>query len=485
VEKVLKGLKPERVFYYFEEITKIPRCSGCEENISNYLMNFAKSHKLYAIQDKALNVIIKKEGTKGYENSPTVVIQGHMDMVCEKEKGIKHDFSKDSIKLKVDGDYIMAEGTTLGADDGIAVAFCLALLESDDVQHPPLEVLITTSEETGMSGAVNLDPKLIDGRILINIDSEEEGKLLTSCAGGGRNRIKIPIIWENIYDKMTPFNIKITGLRGGHSGSEIDKGRGNANKILGRLLFELDRNIDYRLVNIEGGSKSNAIPTEAEALILIKDEEYEDLRNTIDNFNKNIMEEYRVTDKNVSILLEDVHDDVEEAFSKDTKEKVIYLIMLVPNGVQTMHKEIKGLVEASNNLGIIETKSDVVVFENAPRSSNPTLKEYILNQFDIIASVLGGESEIFGLYPEWQYDPNSYIRNVFEKVYKEKFGTEAEITAIHAGLECGLFKEKFGDMDMISFGPDMFGVHTPKEKLSISSTERTWELLIEVLKEIK
>ncbi|WP_352417416.1 aminoacyl-histidine dipeptidase [Clostridium tertium] len=483
--RALENLKPERVFYYFEELTKIPHCSGEEKEISDYLANFAKEHNLDFIQDEALNVIIKKPGTKGYANLPTVVLQGHMDMVCEKDANVCHDFSRDPLELNVDGDFISAKNTTLGADNGIAVAMCLAILESEDIPHPPLEVLATTSEETGMNGANGLDPEDIQGKILINIDSEEEGKLLVSCAGGERDRIEIPIIWENRSENTSVYVLKITGLKGGHSGMEINEGRGNSNKLMGRVLYEIEKQIDIRLANIEGGAKTNAIPRSAESVLVINSDEESILKEIVSKMDSQFKNELMSSDANVEIAAEKMTTDVPKVFSKETTEKAIATLMLVPNGVQTMSREIKGLVESSTNLGVVNTLDESITFESSIRSSVRSLRENISNQMAIIAEILGGKWESYSSYPEWEYKENSYIREVFQKVYREQFGKELEIAAIHAGLECGLFNEKFEDMDMVSFGPNMYGVHTPDEKLSISSTERTWNLLVGVLKEIK
>lgn len=483
--RVLENLKPERVFYYFEELTKIPHCSGEEKEISDYLANFAKEHNFDFIQDEALNVIIKKPGTKGYENSPVVVLQGHMDMVCEKDANVCHDFSRDPLELNVDGDFISAKNTTLGADNGIAVAMCLAILESEDISHPPLEVLLTTSEETGMNGANGLDPKNIQGRILINIDSEEEGKLLVSCAGGERDKIEIPILWENRKENASVYVLKITGLKGGHSGMEINEGRGNANKLMGRLLYEIKKQIDIRLLNVEGGAKTNAIPRSAESVLAMDSAEESVLKEIVSKVASEFKNELKSSDANVSLDFEKVDTEAVKVFSKETTDKVIATLMLVPNGVQTMSKEIEGLVESSNNLGVVKTLEESITFESSIRSSVRSLREKISNEMAIIAEILGGKWESYSAYPEWEYKENSYIREVFQKVYREQFGKELEIAAIHAGLECGLFNEKFENMDMVSFGPNMYGVHTPDEKLSISSTERTWNLLVGVLKEIK
>ncbi|WP_077368128.1 aminoacyl-histidine dipeptidase [Anaerosalibacter sp. Marseille-P3206] len=482
--RILENLQPERVFYNFEELSRIPRCSGNEKKVSDYLVDFAKKYNLDVIQDEALNIIIKKPGTAGYENAPTVVLQGHIDMVCEKRSDVEHNFCLDPIALRVEGDYVMATGTTLGADNGIAAAMCMAILESKDIPHPPLEVLLTTSEETGMDGAIALDPKNIEGKILINIDSEEEGKALVSCAGGERDEIEIPIKWEAFDESFIPCSISFKGLKGGHSGMEINEGRANANVLMGRVLAELNNNIEFRLVSVDGGSKTNAIPREAKAVVVVSSKDEEKFKEVVREMENAFKNEYKSADPDLVVEIEK-DKAVEKVFSNDTTDKMIAALMLIPNGVQTMSKEMEGLVESSNNLGIVTTLDDSVSFKSSIRSSVRSLKEKMANQMELIAKITGGKWNAYAAYPEWEYSPNSYIRDLFQKVYKEMTGEELEIAAIHAGLECGLFKEKFGEMDMVSFGPNMYAVHTPDEKLSISSTKRTWELLLNVLKEIK
>ncbi len=485
MSRVLEGLKPERVFYYFEEISKIPRCSGHEEQISNYLADLGKKFGLETIQDDSLNVIIKKPGTPGYENSPTVILQGHMDMVCEKEESCSHDFSKDPIKLKVEGDFITAEGTTLGADNGIAVAMCLALLESKDVPHPPLEVLITADEEAGMNGAKGLDPKNLTGKILINIDSEEEGKALVSCAGGENDLVTIPIEWQNPKGSEA-YYIKTTGLQGGHSGMEINKGRGNANRIIARVLSYVKSQCHVELANIEGGSKSNAIPRNGLALVVIDKKDEDAFLKAVKAMEETIQKELIASEPDFSLVVEKANEKVDKVFTEDSLERVIAALMLIPTGVQSMSMEIEGLVESSNNMAIVKTEDDKVTIESALRSSKGSLKELISQQIQAVAKLVKGTWESHSSYPAWEYKEDSKIREVFKKVYREQFGKELEIEAIHAGLECGMFDEKFGgSLDMISFGPNMYGVHTPQEKLSISSVERTYQFLLAVLKELK
>ncbi|AFS78771.1 aminoacyl-histidine dipeptidase PepD [Gottschalkia acidurici 9a] len=486
MSRILEKLEPKEVFGFFEDISQIPRGSKNEKDISDYLVDFAKQRNLEVIQDEALNVIIRKSGTVGYENSPIIILQGHMDMVCEKNIGTDHDFMKDPLKLKIEDDFIMASGTTLGADNGIAVAYALALLDSKDILHPPLEVLITTDEETGMTGAIELNPDNLKGRILLNMDSGEEGILLTSCAGGIRNSIEVPVDRENIDDSFIGYNIKVRGLKGGHSGSEIDKERGNSNKIMGRVLNKLNSSIQFKLVEISGGAKSNAIPRESDSLILIKESDEKKLEETILSLERTIKNEFKASDPEIRIYLEKDEKIYKEAFSDKCTKKIIASLVLLPNGVQSMSMDIEGLVQSSNNVGVVTTTERSVTIENAIRSSIDSLKFEIVERIDMLANLLGVESESGSSYPSWSYKEDSYIRDIFIKSFKNKYGKDPKVTAIHAGLECGQFSEKFnGEIDMISFGPDMFDIHTPDEKLSISSTKRTWDLLLEILKSIK
>lgn len=475
-----EGLKPERVFHYFEELTKIPRCSFDEKRVSDYLKSVGVGLGLETIQDEALNIIIKKPASKGYESKPTVIIQGHMDMVCDKSEGFDIDFSKDPIPFEVRDGLIMAPNTTLGADNGIAVAMGLAILEDKTLEHPPLEVLITTNEESGMTGAAQLDKRSLSGKILINIDSEEEGKLLVSCAGGKRFSIEFPLSYKD--SEKPSYILKVSGLKGGHSGMEIDKGRGNSNRLLARALDGL-REIDYDLCHIEGGSKSNVIPRLSSAIIGLADSDIEKAKVIVNEMEKCFKGELSTSDPDVTLTLERTKDR-EKAFEGSVKSRVIAALLLVPNGVNSMSMDIEGLVESSNNMGVISTLEDKVVVENAIRSSVKSLKDMLSRQMEIIAESLGANWSSSGEYPAWQYRKDSYIRDLFAQTYKEISGKEIEIEAIHAGLECGLFYELLGDIDMVSLGPDMWGVHAPGERLSIDSVERTYNILVEVLSKI-
>lgn len=483
--KVLQNLQPYEVFKYFEEISQIPRGSGNEKAISDYLVKFGKDLGLEVIQDSALNVIIKKPGTKGYENAPTVIIQGHMDMVCEKNKDTEHDFEKDPLKLRVEGDYIYATGTTLGADNGIAVAYGMAILASNDISHPPIEMLVTTDEEAGMGGAMQVNKEHLSGKILLNIDSEEEGFLLVSCAGGVRTRVGLNINWEEVNDALEAIEIRVRGLKGGHSGMEIDKERGNSNKLMGRVLNNLIDVVDFKLANLNGGSKNNAIPRECDAVILVEKDKVQLIKEKVEFWNKTFKKELEVQDENVILEVEAVSKP-NKAFSKETTVKAVMLLHLIPNGVDTMSMGIKGLVQSSTNLGVVTTTEREVEYDSATRSSLSSLKEEIVLRTRNIANLVGADFSTSADYPAWEYNPQSKIREICEKVMKETTGKEAEIIAIHAGLECGLFSERLGsDVDMISFGPNMYDVHTPNEHLSISSTKNVWDFLLKVLEAIK
>lgn len=483
---VLKNLQPVEVFRYFEELSEIPRGSGNEKEVSDYLVAFAKEHNLEVIQDEALNVIIKKKATSGYENSPAIVIQGHMDMVCEKNVATKHDFTKDPLQLRIVDDMVYATGTTLGADNGIAIAMGLAVLASNEIAHPAIELVCTTEEETGMDGATKLDSKNIDGRILINIDSEEEGTFLVSCAGGLTAKTIIPVTLEDADKSLSTYTIRIRGLKGGHSGMEIDKGRANSNKLMGRILMELSSLVDFRVASINGGSKHNAIPREMDTIILIKAEDKAKVQEKLAELEGTFKNEFRTPDPDVKIEFEEMTPGVARVFSVQSQNNVINYLYLVQNGINSMSMDIKGLVESSLNLGVVTTRENEVEFISAVRSSVRSLKMEVFNRIIALAKLVGGEVSAESNYPEWAYNPDSKIRTVFEETYRKIYGKDAKIDAIHAGLECGLFGEKFnGEMDMISFGPNLYDVHTPDEHMSISSVQRSWEFLLEALKAIK
>ncbi|HEX9026576.1 MAG TPA: aminoacyl-histidine dipeptidase [Clostridium sp.] len=483
--KKLEDITEKRIFYHFQEISKIPRGSGNEKEISDYLLNFGRKLGLECIQDGALNVIIKKQASKGYEKAGTVIIQGHMDMVCEKNSDKVHDFTKDPIKLVVKGDYIYADRTTLGGDDGIAVAYAMALLEDNTIEHPALEILLTTDEETGMTGAMAIQPQYLNGKIVLNLDSEEEGKLWVSCAGGIRTKSTLPITWVNKKEKMKEYKLVVKGLNGGHSGADIHLGRGNSNKLMGRLLKEIIKEIDFNLVSLNGGSKDNAIPRECTAVISINESKEKELIEIKTKVCEDIKKEFSKKDPELKMLVLEDEEKAEKIFSDETTIKVIDLLYMYPNGINTVSAEIEGLTESSTNLGVVITNDNNITYDSAVRSSIFSLREEIVERNKCLTEILGGTFTTNAGYPEWPYKADSKIREICKDVYSKMYGKEADVVAIHAGLECGLFKEKLGDLDMISFGPDIMDIHTPNEHMSISSVERCYEYLLGVLKEIK
>ena len=482
-----KNPRYQLVFDYFSEISKIPRCSGSEQGISNYLTNEAKRLGLEVIQDETLNVIIKKPATQGYESSTGVIIQGHMDMVCEKNKDTEHDFSKDPIKLRVDGDYLYATDTTLGADNGIAMAMGLALLASDDIPHPTLEVVFTVNEEVSMIGAMKLDGNLFNGRYIINVDSEEEGKVTVSCAGGVTAIVTIDKDYKEIDSSKVAYNIDIKGLQGGHSGMEIDKQRANSNVLMGRVLNELYSNasIPFDLVAISGGLKNNAIPREAECVIIIDSQDEEKLQKEINKMLEVFKNEYKTSDPDVNLECYKSDKSYDKALSDEVKEKIISIINLMPRGIQTMSMDIKGLVESSTNLGVLVTNDNDIKFEFATRSSVKSLKDDINNRMELLCRKLDVKLDLEDDYPEWEYVKNSKLEKICAETYEELTGKKPEIVAIHAGLECGLLLDAIKGAEAVSIGPNLYDVHTPNEHLDIPSTERTWDYLVAVLKNIK
>ena len=483
--RVLEQLQPYEVFKYFEDITQIPRGSGNEKAISDYLVKFAKDLNLEVIQDEANNIIIRKPASKGYENSKGVIIQGHMDMVCEKNKGTEHDFEKDPLKLRIVGDNIYATGTTLGADNGIAVAYGMAIL-AGDYEHPALELLVTTDEEVGMSGAIALDGKNIKGRTLLNVDSEVEGEFLVSCAGGARNTITVDVDWTQTPEDKVAYELRIKGLRGGHSGMEINKERGNSNKLMGRILNEISKEVEFDMALISGGSKNNAIPREAETLIVLDEKEVAKVKEIVSKVEKEIKAELRVQDPNFVVEMEAEEAMPLEIFSKETMRKVIMALQLIPNGVEVMSMDMEGLVQTSTNLGVVTTTNEIVSFDSATRSSVDSQKWAFIDKIKNVADAIGAKLEVSSSYPSWEYNPESEVREIAKKVYKDMIGNEAKLVAIHAGVECGLLSEKVEEgLDMISFGPNMADVHTPDEHVSISSTKNVWEFLIALLKALK
>ena len=480
---VLENCEPKRVFHYFEEICKIPHGSGNTRQISDYLVQFAKNHDLKYIQDEMNNVVIYKPGTAGYENAPTVIVQGHMDMVCEKRPDVDHDFTKDGLNLSVEGDYVSANGTTLGGDDGIAVAYGLALLESDTIAHPPLEVFITVDEEIGLLGAVGFDCSVLKGRRFINLDSEAEGSLWISCAGGLSGISHIPV--TRLEAKGEKLTVKISGLMGGHSGAEIDKNRANANSLLGKFLHGLDAKAGYELISVQGGQKDNAITRESIAELLTVKENVEAVKEYAASMQTAWREEYTGTDEGITVTVTEEGEQDAKVLHPTSKEKVVFFLVNVPYGVQKMSGTIKGLVETSTNIGILKTSENEVLGSSSIRSSVETARDALSVKIEYLTEFLGGEYERQGVYPAWEYRKDSPLRDKRVEVYEEMYGQKPNVVAIHAGLECGLFYKKMEGLDCVSLGPDMKDIHTSEEVLSISSTERVWKYLVKVLGALK
>ncbi len=470
------------VFHFFEKISEVPHCSYDEQRISDYLVGFAKERDLEYHQDEHLNVIIKKNATAGYENAPAVILQGHMDMVCEKNAATVHDFSKDPIVHVVKEDMLYADGTTLGADNGIAVAMALALLDSSDVPHPRLECLFTVEEEVGLAGAQAIEADKLSGKYLINIDSEEEGTFLVSCAGGCGATLSLPIEWTILDGEFELCDLSITGLKGGHSGISIHEERGNSIKLLGRVLAELDKKINLEIQSIEGGSKDNAIPREAAAIVAIDKGRLGELKELLAELEKAFAAELHGKDHAPKLEAKLIESSKASVFNQATKKNTLALINAASSGVHTMSSGIAGLVESSKNLGVVRTSSDDFVVSFSVRSSVESLLFAQLSSLDALAELAGASVKVSGLYPGWEYNPESKLRELFVDTYCELYEQEPKIEAIHAGLECGILKKKLGDVDIISLGPDIFDPHSPDEHVRISSVENVYQFLLAVLK---
>lgn len=481
--RVCEQLKPKNVFKYFEDLCQIPHGSGNTREISNYCADFAKSHGLKYIQDENNNVIIFKDGSEGYENAEPVIIQGHLDMVCEKESGVEIDFEKDGLQLYVDGDFLKAKGTTLGGDDGIAIAYALAILEDDSLLHPPLEVIFTVDEEIGLLGAESVDLSMLKGKKLLNIDSEEEGIFLTSCAGGLGAVCELPV--TRVEQEGTAYEIKVTGLQGGHSGAEIHKERGNAIALMGRVLHTLYHELPFAIETLEGGLKDNAIPRETVSVIVLNPEKEEELLSLTSSLEQEWKKEYHTSDPDISIQCRKLGEGKRMVLHNSSATKVLFFLRNMPNGIQNMSMDIAGLVETSLNAGIMKLSDQVFSVNFSVRSSVTSRKYELTDRLAFLTEFLGGEISVNGDYPAWEYKPESKIRGLMAEVYRDLFQKEPRFEAIHAGLECGILSGKIEDLDCISFGPDLIDIHTPKERMSISSAERVWNLMIEFLKRSK
>lgn len=480
---VFTDLSPQELWNYFYEVTQVPRPSKKEEKIIDYLIRFGKMHVLETKRDSIGNVLIKKPATPGFEGLTTVILQSHIDMVCEKHEHVDHDFENDPIILEIHDNWVKAKGTTLGADDGIGMAAQLAILASNDIQHGPLECLFTVDEETGLTGAFNLQKNFFDGKILINLDSEDEGELFIGCAGGVDTLATMRFSRKTIPGRSSGYKITVSGLKGGHSGDDIEKERGNANIILSRFLLDATKKYDIRIHEFDGGNLRNAIPRYATCTFTFKDEHEDSLHHLFDAFNKKIRQEYASTEPGLLMNLESstIPDYV---INKKTQLRLLKSLVGCPNGVIAMSTELEGLVETSTNLASVKTRENEILITTSQRSSVESRKEYIASAVRSIFELGKANVKHSDGYPGWTPDTNSEILKITESAYQKLFNEKPVVRAIHAGLECGLFLEKYPYLDMISFGPTIKDAHSPNERLHIGSTQKFWDLLLEVLKTI-
>jgi len=478
---VLEGIAPERVFRYFEEISAIPRGSGNMDKIASYCMDFAEKQGLKAVRDDADNVIIYKPASKGFENAEPVILQGHLDMVCQKTEESNIDFEKDGIELMIEGDYVTANGTTLGADNGIAVAMVMAILEDKDAKHPAIEALFTTDEEIGMIGAGRLNGSLFSGKKLINLDAEEPELLTVSCAGGSDFVMEIPVQPETMQG--TRVTITVKGLYGGHSGVEIHKGRVNANVLMGRVLNFAKSVSDYRLISVNGGDKANAIPLLHKAELVVGDGNA--FAGAITPYMETVKAE--ISDREPGFIYEiSVGDEgVYAVMDQDAQNKVTFVLHAAPDGVQDMSVTIPELVETSLNMGILTTEADKVTMHFALRSNKKTALVALEDKLLAMAKFVGVKAETFGHYPPWEFKENSDLQKLYKETYKEKMGVEPKVVAIHAGLECGVLSDKIPGLDCIAIGPEAKDVHTVHEAVRISSIEEIYEIVKNLLKKCR
>ena len=477
---VLDQLEPKKVFRYFEQLCAIPHGSRNTKAISDWCVNFARERGLEWYQDSANNVILIQEATPGYEAAEPVILQGHLDMVCEKEPGCPKDMEREGLDLAVEGDTVFARGTTLGGDDGIAAAMALAILDDASIPRPRLEVGLTTDEEIGMLGAAALDVSPLKGRQLINLDSEAEGVFTVGCAGGSLTKCTLPVTRAPFAG--TALHLTVSGLTGGHSGAEIHKGRANADMLLGRLLRAMAAATELRLVSASGGAKDNAIPVAAEAVAVVSDADA--ARTAFAALAAQLKKEYRVTDPALEASVADA-ETAELPMDGDPTRRALCLLTCAPNGVQEMSREIEGLVQTSLNLGILKTEAGEISTAFCVRSSVASQKDMLHDRLRCLTEALDGTVDISGDYPAWEYRPDSALRERMTEVFREQYGREPKIEAIHAGVECGLLCGKLPDLDCVSIGPDLEEIHTPRERMSVASVQRVWAFVLEVLKRSK
>lgn len=478
----LENLTPKEVFRWFYEICNIPHGSGNTQAIADFISNFAVQRGYRNIKDEANNVIVYADGTLGYENSKPIILQGHIDMVCEKDNQCTIDMETEPVKLCTNGEFIWADGTTLGGDNGIAIAYMLAILDDKSIPHPPLECLFTADEEIGMVGARFLDVNNLNTNLLINIDSEVEGVLTVSCAGGVRAHCDIPIEKENTNGEC--FKITINGLRGGHSGIDINQRRINANKLMAEVLCNIYPKIKFRLVEINGGNKDNVITSSCECIICVDNTITDNLLETVNKINNRLKAENKNNEPNLNISAVKV-DNFQQCMTLSSTEKILFALLQVPNGVETMSPDIPNMVQTSLSLGVLNTKENSVYMRFFIRSNVDSEKEALVLKIQSFFEHWDGTTEFCNDYPAWEYRQDSRLREIMIETFKKIYGYAPKVTALHAGLECGILSGKIPNMDAVSFGPDMFNVHTSKEKLNVASAERCWEYLKSVLENCK
>lgn len=482
MNNILNTLEPASVWNYFREITLIPRPSKKEEKIIQYLIDFSEKHGLEWLQDSVGNILIKKKAVKGFEHLKTVVLQSHVDMVCEKNSDKEFDFDNDPIETRIVEGWVKANGTTLGADDGIGIAAQLALLASNDIEHGPIECLFTVDEETGLTGAFGLDPTFMDGRILLNLDSEDEGELFIGCAGGKDTVIRIPYTLERINGEYAAYQLKIGGLKGGHSGDDIHKGLGNANKLLNRILWQSSDKYELRLNSIQGGNLRNAIAREAEALFLLPQQYEKTFLTDAASVINSIKAEFAITEPGLFVTFKKWEEPLKEVVKKEDQVKLLNSIYACPHGVIAWSQSIPGFVETSTNLASIRMEEGHFLITTSQRSSVESAKEDIANMVKACFLLTGAEITQSNGYPGWAPNPDSEIREITVEAYRKLFGQEPHVKAIHAGLECGLIGDKYPGMDMISYGPTIKGAHSPDERIEIASVQKFWDLTLEILR---
>lgn len=481
-EPLLK-LSPDRLWYYFVEILQIPRPSKKEEKIIRYLLDFGKANNLETVQDETGNVLIRKSGTAGMENRKTVVLQSHVDMVCEKNADRDFNFDTDPIEAWIDDGWVKARGTTLGADDGIGIATQLALLESKTIQHGPIECLFTVDEETGLTGAFGLKPGFLKGTILLNLDSEDDGQLFIGCAGGKDTVAHLSYIKEKVEGSWASYKLSVSGLQGGHSGDDISKGRGNAVKLMNRLLWEGSKQFQLRVNTFDGGNLRNAIAREAFAVVVIPPENKQAFETYLKRFRSEVKEEYHITEPDLDVAFESVGEPVDVLTIKD-QQKLLNVLYGCPHGVIAWSADIPDFVETSTNLASVKIEAESVKITTSQRSSVESAKEDICNMVASVFHLAGADVKHTDGYPGWTPNPGSEIVEITRRAYEELFNEEPEVLAVHAGLECGLIGAVYPDMDMISYGPTIKGAHSPDERLHIHTVEKFWDLTLKVLKEI-